>query len=912
MTVSRRTATSFATFAFLLAAACSSDRSAVAPISPPPSVSDGPNLVRVHCAADVPSLTVRCGTSEAAAASSLAAASASGIKTPPPASLDGVTHTFGGQGLYVNLVSSNVTYVGTTFSFYASVQNVTNLSMGTADGAVRDTAGIRIFFQTAPIALNGPGTITILNATGTGTFLSSNQSYYQYGGDIGGVNQGELGADGILSSIETSALKNWQFDVPATVTSFSFEVYVNTTTAPGVVGSVAPQVTSAAATLVPGTSAVLNGENFSVTPASNVVTIGGRAATVTAATPTALTVTVPCVANGTQPVQVTTAGVRGAVHPLPLATTQRTIAVGQLVVLPTSAESYCNELTSAAGAARYMVTVFSASTSPAANDPFQLSGDLGQGSVSPFIAQAAPPVAPKTMMIDGPLKSMSVAGASEERIRDERHGALLAKDAEMYKTLRSKLGSAPARQASRMRFAGPPLTRMFRVANILATAPNSMCNSYYVVSAHLVTTSGTVAIYQDDATPGVFQSDSNATMAANYQKIADEYNADIEPVIRNNFADPLARDADTDNDGLVNLLFTPQINTSFAGTAGFVATCDQFTNDDLSTPAVGGPYIGSTGSTNGASNFGEVFYGYQPVSNTTGYSGNTPQNWYRTIRSTIVHEVKHLASNSARVKNNAPSYEEGWLEEGTGRIAEEIWMRQAVDNVAWKANTGYGSFANPVNLYCDFRPGFAECDANTRRPASIMQRHFTSLYTNLFSTNARLLSPFGKTASDNASYYYATSWSLVRYAIDRYGTSDAAFLTALTQSTTVGATNLTARAGVTLDQLLGGWATSFYSDDYPGLASPSADIMMPTWNFRSIYAGMNADFPASYTLPYPLTPQARSFGSFLPVGVTTMRGGGILWYELSGTQTVGQVLRLETNGGGLPSSTLRLAITRVQ
>jgi hypothetical protein len=43
-----------------------------------------------------------------------------------------------------------------------------------------------------------------------------------------------------------------------------------------------------------------------------------------------------------------------------------------------------------------------------------------------------------------------------------------------------------------------------------------------------------------------------------------------------------------------------------------------------------------------------------------------------------------------------------------------------------------------------------------------------------------------------------------------------------------------------------------------------------------------------------------------------MRGGGILWYELSGTQTVGQLLRLETNGGGLPSSSLRLAITRVQ
>jgi hypothetical protein len=194
-----------------------------------------------------------------------------------------------------------------------------------------------------------------------------------------------------------------------------------------------------------------------------------------------------------------------------------------------------------------------------------------------------------------------------------------------------------------------------------------------------------------------------------------------------------------------------------------------------------------------------------------------------------------------------------------------------------------------------------------------MQRHFTSLYTNMFGTNARLLSPFGATASDTQSYWYATSWSLVRYAIDRYGASDAAFLTGLTNSTSTGVTNLVARSGgVSIDQLLGGWALSFYADDYPGLGAPSPDIQMPTWNFRSIYAGMNADFPSTYTLPYPLVPQARSFGTFAPVAVTTLRGGGVLWYEISGTQTAAQLLRLETNGGGQPSANLRIAVARLQ
>src|SRR5690606_25129525 len=133
----------------------------------------------------------------------------------------------------------------------------------------------------------------------------------------------------------------------------------------------------------------------------------------------------------------------------------------------------------------------------------------------------------------------------------------------------------------------------------------------------------------------------------------------------------------------------------------------------------------------------------------------------------------------ARIVNNSPTYELTWLEEVTARHAEELWGRIAVDHIPWKGNTGYGSATNPVNLYCDVRPtGSAECDANPRRPANIMQRHFSSLFTHLFGSNARLLSPFGATASDNASYYYDIGWSLVRYAADRYAMDEAAFFQA--------------------------------------------------------------------------------------------------------------------------------------
>jgi hypothetical protein len=156
------------------------------------------------------------------------------------ASYAGIPHIFGGQGQYVNLVSSAVGYTSGVFSFNTTVQNLTNLPMATSDGIVRDDAGIRVFLQDAPTTTGGSGLITVLNATGVSTFLATNQSYYQYGGKISGVDASHLGADGILASTEVSATRNWQFSVPATVTSFAFQVYVSTSTPAGVATPVPP------------------------------------------------------------------------------------------------------------------------------------------------------------------------------------------------------------------------------------------------------------------------------------------------------------------------------------------------------------------------------------------------------------------------------------------------------------------------------------------------------------------------------------------------------------------------------------------------------------------------------------------------------------------------------------------------
>ena len=136
-------------------------------------------------------------------------------KTPGPTlSPSGVV--IGGQNTFLKLTSSNVSYTPGTeiFQFDVTVQNLMNEAIGTPDGTVADPDGIQVFFSNGPTATSGSGTITVANADGTGTFTNTNQPYFAY-------NQ-------ILATSAVSSAKTWQLNVPTTVNSFTFTVYVET------------------------------------------------------------------------------------------------------------------------------------------------------------------------------------------------------------------------------------------------------------------------------------------------------------------------------------------------------------------------------------------------------------------------------------------------------------------------------------------------------------------------------------------------------------------------------------------------------------------------------------------------------------------------------------------------------------
>ena len=190
-------------FALSLALAACGDRGPVSPATPAPTSPAAPVvLAAVQCQASTAARTVSCAQGAL------------------PTSARGYV-IVGGQGAYVQLTSSNVSYNGGTgiFSFDETVQNLIPQPMATTDGATADGAGVRVIFHSGPNVTAGSGSVTVANATGTGTFTGTNQPYFAYAG-------GELGADGILSQNETSAAKTWQLAVTGGVTTFSFVLYV--------------------------------------------------------------------------------------------------------------------------------------------------------------------------------------------------------------------------------------------------------------------------------------------------------------------------------------------------------------------------------------------------------------------------------------------------------------------------------------------------------------------------------------------------------------------------------------------------------------------------------------------------------------------------------------------------------------
>lgn len=129
---------------------------------------------------------------------------------------------FGGQGTYVQLRSSNLTYTAadSVLAVDVTIENLLPEAIGTPDGVTPAPGGVRIFFTEGPFPV-GRGVAELRNADSTGTFTSSGQPYFQY--------------NGMLGTNDTSVVRRWEFKVDPEVSRVLFVVAVEAPVQPRMV-----------------------------------------------------------------------------------------------------------------------------------------------------------------------------------------------------------------------------------------------------------------------------------------------------------------------------------------------------------------------------------------------------------------------------------------------------------------------------------------------------------------------------------------------------------------------------------------------------------------------------------------------------------------------------------------------------
>ena len=647
-----------------------------------------------------------------------------------------------------------------------------------------------------------------------------------------------------------------------------------------VLGTVSP------APLVPGTVVTLTGTGFDPVAGNNTLTLRGTPVPVLSAAAGALTFRVPCAASGPAALRVTTASGPGTTLTAPLAVTSRALGVGESVVLTAAAASECNELPATGADARFFVVAYSVATSANTLIDVELAGSGGASlAAMPTLVPAAR--APRTIAgpVDGPDGGRDAARAAA---REAAHARWLDRERERYEALRAEGAFRRRGPARGARLVAPPVVGEMRTLRYNFT---SCTDSTSLIRARAIRVGTHAVVWEDSA--NTLQAATNLDLANAYQRLGEVFDHDQFTAVRTYFGDPLLRDSITDDDALLHMVFTQRLNGS--GAAAYVTSCDQVPR-----------------TVRAASNFGEYFYGSVPTSATPNVnSTNSPDGWYAFMSRTVVHEVKHIAALASRAMRGAP-FESSWLEEGTARHAEEVWVRDSLHRVPWKGNTGYGT-ADSHGIYCDFNLANATCITGDllRRPTWGLRRQLNEILPKLQAPWD--WSPYGDATGQSGAVFYNTTWSLVRWASDRYATSDSAFLRALVQSSAVGLANLAAATGATPEQLIGGWGLALVADDYPGVAALSADARFATWNLRDIYLGLHNDplWASRYPSAYPVTTTALPFGAFVAPR-DGLRGGAHAFFELAGVMSAPQLLHLRGLGGTALPASARLAIVRVR
>lgn len=602
--------------------------------------------------------------------------------------------------------------------------------------------------------------------------------------------------------------------------------------------------------LTVGTVLTIEGENLPTTPSAVRLTLAGVTLDVRAASASRIEARIPaagftCAAPAVQTLRME----------LGSATLQQTVVLrtaaplalkaGDAAVTLSAEQAACVELAgSTTGAAKYVVAVVNTASQSSATARFDLRGQ-GTGALANVSSVVQGDASVMGLRVPSAFSASSRALTAAQQAdavaarETAAHAAELSFNAEV---LRAAVPSGARRASVR---AAAALNDTVTVNALL-----NSCTKGRAITARVVYAGSKAVVLEDIASPRAGRMDDAL------RAIGSEFDATVYPLLTKNLGDPLAMNAQLNGDGRVTMLFTRFVNDSSPGTSGYVSACNFYPKSQFA-----------------ASNEDEVFYARVPSTN------ETADDWRRAVRSTVVHESKHLASYAERLSRGAAS-EESWLEEATARVAEELYARTFPGGGTWKGNTGFAASVGCELTQCDDRP-------------LVMWKHFSQLHAYLRGADS--LTPFGPAKSGDVTYY-ASGWSLVRWAVDQYAANEGGMLKALVAGTApAGVAGLAQIAGVPADQLLAGWAMS----NAVGAAGA-------TWNAADMWSGLAGTFPGMFQSA-PLRGRAVSAGAFAFTGLQ-LPGAGATYLTLSGVQGGAQVVQL----AGAMGAGLRVVVQRVQ
>jgi len=456
--------------------------------------------------------------------------------------------------------------------------------------------------------------------------------------------------------------------------------------------------------------------------------------------------------------------------------TQLSLGVGAYSAIDPATDSGCVTFAAntSADTAEYLVLPWSVGGTPQTSAPFTLRAATLVASIS--MSRVASPQTgtrgTKAVAFDHFLREL---GRTRRYILDGR-SVLVASG-----------GARPSVTA------GPPTVGSARTFKVCG---NSRCSTLVNVGAVARAVGAHIAIYIDTLAP------SPGLNAGDLDSLKQTFDAVLYPLDTVTFGHV----SDIDSNTVVIVLMSNQVNkltpTAECNASGGAYIAGFFFPGDLA-PGVAQNY-----------NNGEVFYSVVPDSTGTLSCRHKASDVLFGTPVTFTHEFQHMINFVEHVLVKNGDSEDGWLDEGLSKYAEEIGGRSFGDN------------------------------------AHFSQYAFNAVFDGYQYLLAPGDTPLMIPADTGTLAIVGASWLFTRYIMDQFGDSLPGKLvrTALT-----GATNVATQTNQPFAQTVSRWALANWVSDLPGFAAPS-ELQYTSWHFRNTYSNLHSRDTTDFPLAYPLVP----------------------------------------------------------